>query len=104
MFVRMSERCRAMPGAVEEHFLGETVFRVRGRVFAFLGRPDLPAVTVKPPRELVPRLLEEPSVRRARYVGRFGWVTVETRDEGTLRLALALVEESYRIAARGDPG
>jgi predicted DNA-binding protein (MmcQ/YjbR family) len=85
----------------EAKFLGETIFRVRGRAFAFVGRPDRAAVTLKPPPEDIERLLREPRVRRARYIGRFGWLTVMMRDEGSVRLALALVDESYRHAAAG---
>jgi predicted DNA-binding protein (MmcQ/YjbR family) len=95
------EHCRAQPGVTEAKLLGETIFRVRGRAFAFIGRPDRAAVTVKPPPQDVERLLREPRVRRARYIGRFGWLTVTMLDEGSLRLALALVDQSYRLAAAG---
>lgn len=98
-FTAVIERCRSRPGAVEDHILGEIVFRVRGRVFAFMGRRDRAAVTVKAPAEDAARLLCRPYVRRARYVGRFGWLTVEMRDEESLRLALGLVDGSYLLAA-----
>jgi predicted DNA-binding protein (MmcQ/YjbR family) len=95
------ERCRSKADVTEATFLGETIFRVRGRSFAFFGRPDRVAVTVKPPAADLQRLLREPSVRRARYIGRFGWVTVMMRDERSLRLALDLVDKAYRLAAAG---
>jgi predicted DNA-binding protein (MmcQ/YjbR family) len=93
------ERCRLKPRVTETKFLGETIFRVSGHVFAFIGRLDRAAVTVKPPPEEVERLLREPRVRRPRYIGRFGWLTVTMPDEASLRLALALVDKSYRLAA-----
>jgi predicted DNA-binding protein (MmcQ/YjbR family) len=98
LFAGVVERCRLKPGVSEDHLWGETIFRVRGRVFAFLGRPHRAAVTVKPPADDVERLLRHPHVKRARYVGRFGWLTVKMRDEESLRLALDLVDESYRNA------
>jgi predicted DNA-binding protein (MmcQ/YjbR family) len=102
-FAAALDRCRAQPGAAEERVFGETVFRVHGRVFAFLGRADRAAVTVKPPSEDVERLLRRPFVRRARYVGRFGWLTVEMSDDESLGLALELIDRSYLLAARGAP-
>jgi predicted DNA-binding protein (MmcQ/YjbR family) len=102
-FAEALERCRSQPSAAEERFFGETVFRVRGRVFAFLGRPDRAAVTVKPPAEDIERLLRLPFARRARYIGRFGWLTVEMRDEESRRLALDLIDRSYLLAAGGPP-
>jgi len=103
-FAEALERCRLQPGAAEEHVFGETVFRVRGRIFAFLGRPDRAAVTVRPAAEDLERLLRRPFVRRARYVGRFGWLTVEMREEDELRFALDLIDESYLLAAERRPG
>jgi predicted DNA-binding protein (MmcQ/YjbR family) len=98
-FTQALERCRSQPSATEERFFGETAFRVRGRVFAFLGRPDRAAVTVKPPAEDVERLLRRPWVRRAAYVGRFGWLTVEICDDASLRFALDLIDRSYLAAS-----
>jgi predicted DNA-binding protein (MmcQ/YjbR family) len=102
-FAAVLDRCRAQPGAAEERLFGETVFRVHGRAFAFLGRADRAAVTVKPPSEDVEHLLRRPFVRRARYVGRFGWLTVEMSDDESLGLALELIDRSYLLAARGAP-
>jgi predicted DNA-binding protein (MmcQ/YjbR family) len=99
LLVRVIERCRLKPGAVEARLLGETVFRVRGRVFVFLGRTPRAAVTVKPRPEEAERVLHRPDVRRARYIGRFGWLTVAVLDEESLRLALSLMDDSYLVAA-----
>jgi predicted DNA-binding protein (MmcQ/YjbR family) len=92
-------RCRSRPDATEDRFLGETVFRVRGRVFAFIGRPNRAAVTVKLPNHDAERLVRLPYARRARYVGRFGWLTVEIRDEESLGVALDAVDRSHQLAA-----
>ena len=39
--------CKAKPMAVEDHPWGETVFKLGGKVFAFLGHHDRGGVTVK---------------------------------------------------------
>ena len=38
-------------------------------------------------------------VRRASYVGRYGWVTVRVRDEESLQAALEWLRESYWLNA-----
>jgi predicted DNA-binding protein (MmcQ/YjbR family) len=93
------EHCAKKPGAVEDHPWGETVFKVNDRVFAFLGHGDRSGVTVKVPPEELDLLLAHPSVSRARYVGRFGWVSVRIEDDAMLDLALGLVDDSYDLIA-----
>jgi len=56
-------------------------------------------VTVKVPPEELDVLLGHPSIQRAKYVGRFGWVTVAIEDGDTLRLALDLIDDSYELIA-----
>jgi predicted DNA-binding protein (MmcQ/YjbR family) len=93
--------CASQPSAVEKYRWGEVLFRVRGRVFAFMNSPARPAVTVKIGRNEMSRLLATPAVTRARYVGRFGWITVSVDDDETLELAFELIERSYRTVATG---
>jgi predicted DNA-binding protein (MmcQ/YjbR family) len=93
----MYDHCAAKPGAAEDHPWEETVFKVSGRVFAFLGGLDRGGVTVKVPPEELDLLLEHPTIRRARYVGRFGWVSVTVADDETLKLALGLIDDSYDL-------
>ena len=40
-----------------------------------------------------------PYVRRAKYVGRYGWVTAEVTDEESLDAALEWLRESYWLKA-----
>jgi predicted DNA-binding protein (MmcQ/YjbR family) len=93
--------CAAKPGAVEKRRWGETLFKARGRVFAFMNSQARPAVTVKATRQEMPRLLATPSLARARYVGRFGWITVSVDDVRSLELAFELIDRSYRVATSG---
>ena len=76
----------------------ETVFRVGNRVFAFIDAT--PSVTVKVERAERRRVLAHPSVRRARYIWIFGWLTVTVSDAASLQVAFDLVDRSYRLAAR----
>jgi len=93
----MYDHCAAKPGALEDHPWGETVFKVSGRVFAFLGGLDRGGVTVKVPPEELDVLLEHPRIERARYVGRFGWVSVTVADDETLDLVRGLIDDSYEL-------
>lgn len=100
------QRCAAQPDAVEDHPWGDTVFKVRGKIFAFLGPPEEPGgpprMTVKPAPDDVDGLLQLPYISVAPYVGRYGWVRVTVVDDEALDIALDLIEDSYRIvAARG---
>ena len=52
---------------------------MRHRVFAFIGSPAAPSVTVKVEREAREHALAFASVQRARYIGIFGWLTVTRR-------------------------
>jgi predicted DNA-binding protein (MmcQ/YjbR family) len=96
-FRALWEHCRAKPGAEEDHPWGETVFKVGGKVFAFLGTPDQAGVTVKAPQDELDVLLGVSFIERAKYVGRYGWITVRIEDDEALSLALQLVDDSYDV-------
>lgn len=93
------KHARAKPEAVEEHPWGDTVFKVRGKVFIFLGTPPGPSMSVKVPPEDVDRMLELPFVTRSHYIGRHGWLTIKIADDETLALALGLIDDSYDMRA-----
>lgn len=96
------EHCAANPEAVEDHPWGDTVFKIRGKVFAFLGGPESVGVTVKVPPDELDTLLEASFIKRAKYVGRYGWLSVRIEDDDALKLALDLVDDSFEIVgARG---
>ena len=97
-YARIREYCLAKPGAVEEYPWGDVVWKVRGKIFA--GSADSSnRVTVKSAPEEQARLVEHPSIEVAKYVGRFGWVTVTAGSRKTLDLALELIDESYAALA-----
>ena len=96
------EHCKVKPDAKEEHPWGDTVFKVRGKGFAFMGPPgSAGGVTVKPPTDEREGLLELPYITKAKYLGRYGWVHVRVEDKEALELALELIDDTYdQIATR----
>ena len=89
------------PETREDHPWGETVAKVRNKVFVFLG-PEVPGyperITVKLDESHDHALSTEGAAPTGYGLGRSGWVTVPT---GGLALDLLRdwIEESYRIVA-----
>lgn len=94
-FARLYETAAGKPGSLEDHPWDETVFKVGGKIFFFLGRPPGKGVTVKASPDDLDGLLQLPYVERAPYIGRYGWVSVTVADDASLELALDLLDESY---------
>jgi predicted DNA-binding protein (MmcQ/YjbR family) len=88
------EYCAAKPDAVEDHPWGDTVFKIRGKLFA-IPSVGSPRITLKPRKEDLDGLLQLPFIQRAAYVGRYGWVTVTVEDDDALDLARDLIDASY---------
>ena len=95
----------AYPEAWEDHPWGETVVKVRKKVFVFLGHPDDPNVdfglSVKLP-ESKDFALTLPYTAPTGYgLGKAGWVSA-TFTKGTkpdVELLLEWLDESYRAVA-----
>jgi predicted DNA-binding protein (MmcQ/YjbR family) len=94
-FELLKQHCAVKPDAVEDHPWGETVYKVRGKVFTFLGMPENARITVKALAEDRDGLLALPFITVAPYVGRYGWVRVEIADDAALDLATELIDVSY---------
>jgi predicted DNA-binding protein (MmcQ/YjbR family) len=98
VFRALFEHASAKPGAVLDHPWGDTVFKVGGKIFVYLGGN---AVTVKPFPEELDLLLGRPGVVRSKYIGRYGWVTMQIEDDEGLELAKSLIDDTYgQIAAK----
>ena len=98
VYARVREYCRAKPGATEEYPWGDVVWKVGGKIFA--GSSDgSHRVTVKSTPDEQAHLVEHPAIEVAKYVGRYGWVTIEVRSKATLQLALELIDASYASTA-----
>ena len=98
---RIRELALSLPESYEDAPWGFPVFKVAdNRLFAMMSiEREHVEVTVKLTAEEreVAQLL--PYVRRASYVGRYGWVTASVRDEETLASALEWIRESYWLRA-----
>ncbi len=94
----------SLPGTYEDEPWGHPVFKVGdNRMFAAMTRPGEPLrLTVKltPEEREIAELL--PYVAKARYVGRYGWITAEITDEDSLEVALEWLRESYWLKAPAE--
>ena len=98
---RIRELALALPETYEDSPWGHPVFKVAdNRMFAAMSEADgAVRLTVKLTAEEreIARLL--PYVEKARYIGRYGWVTAVVRDEEALEAALEWLRESYWLRA-----
>ena len=94
----------SFPEAYEDSPWGHPVFKVgANRMFAGMSAGEgVVHVTVKltPEEREIAQLL--PYVRKASYVGRYGWVTADVTDEESLEAALEWVRESYWLKAPAE--
>jgi predicted DNA-binding protein (MmcQ/YjbR family) len=105
---RLAERIRALalsfPQAYEDEPWGHPVFKVGdNKMFASMSIDgEVVHLTVKLTQEEreVAQLL--PFVRRAKYVGRYGWVTADVTDQETLDAAIEWLRESYWLKAPAE--
>jgi predicted DNA-binding protein (MmcQ/YjbR family) len=91
----------AQPGAYEDRPWGHPVFKLPpNKVFVFMSEAEDPVrVTVKLDAEEREAALTQPFVEVARYVGRYGWVTVRVVDADVLTMTLDFVAESWWLKA-----
>ena len=98
---RLRQLALSLPEAYEDEPWGHPVFKCSdNRMFASMNVGESAvSLTVKltPEEREIAELL--PYVHRARYVGRYGWVTAEVDDEESLEAALEWVRESYWLKA-----
>jgi predicted DNA-binding protein (MmcQ/YjbR family) len=101
---RVRKLALSLPEAYEDEPWGFPVFKVRdNRMFAWMiVREEALEVTVKltPEEREVAQLL--PYVSRARYVGRYGWISAQVTDEESLDCALEWLRESYWLKAPAE--
>jgi predicted DNA-binding protein (MmcQ/YjbR family) len=101
---RIRELALSFPEAYEDEPWGHPVFKVaQNRMFAAMSvQDDEVHLTVKltPEEREITQLL--PYVRKASYVGRYGWVTATVKDEESLEAALEWLRESYWLRAPAE--
>jgi predicted DNA-binding protein (MmcQ/YjbR family) len=91
----------SLPETYEDEPWGHPVFKVgENRMFAAMsvaeGAVQLTVKLTPEEREMAQFL---PYVSRARYVGRYGWITAEISDDESLECALEWLRESYWLKA-----
>jgi predicted DNA-binding protein (MmcQ/YjbR family) len=91
----------SFPETYEDSPWGHPVFKVGdNRMFgSMVVEADAVHLTVKLTAEEREAALHLPFARVAKYVGRYGWVTAEVRDEESLDAALEWLRESYWLRA-----
>jgi len=97
---RIRELALSWPSTYEDSPWGFPVFKVgENRMFAGLHEGDPAELTVKLTKEerAIAELL--PFVRKASYVGRYGWITATVQDDESLEAALEWLRESYWLRA-----
>ena len=89
------------PRTYEDEPWGHPVFKVGdNRMFAGMSvGADGVLLTVKLTAEEREAALSLPFVEKARYVGRYGWITARITDEESLQAALEWLRESYWLRA-----
>jgi predicted DNA-binding protein (MmcQ/YjbR family) len=102
---KAAEKIRALalsfPQSYEDEPWGHPVFKVGdNRMFASMweeeGRIRLTVKLSAEEREIAHLF---PFVSRARYVGRYGWITADVTDQESLEAALEWLRESYWLKA-----
>ena len=94
------ELALSLPETYEDAPWGFPVFKVAdNRLFALLSETDPAELTVKLSSEEREIAALHPWVRRASYVGRYGWITAAVADEESLAAALEWLRESYWLKA-----
>lgn len=98
---KLLEFALSLPEAIEDHPWGETVAKVRRRVFVFFGGdPIRHRITVKLVESHGHALSIEGAEPSGYGLGKAGWVTVPVDADGVdLGLLCDWIEESYRIVA-----
>jgi predicted DNA-binding protein (MmcQ/YjbR family) len=99
---RLRDLALSYPDAHEDFPWGERVVKVKGKVFAFLGRDeDGLGLSVKLPRSRL-MALDLPFATPTAYgLGKSGWITARfgPRDEPPMDVLMAWIDESYRAVA-----
>ena len=98
---RVRARALSLPETYEDEPWGHPVFKVaNNQMFATMNVHDgVVHVTFKLTPEERDVALQLPYVDIARYVGRYGWVTAQIRDDEALEAVLEWLLESYWLRA-----
>ena len=92
--------CRALPGVTEDVKWGNNlVFSVGDKMFAVFDVPEGEPLSCKVAPGAFERLIQRPGIRPAPYLGKHGWVALETCETLALDRLKDLLEESHALVA-----
>lgn len=94
---RIRAVCLALPGTTEDLKWGDdVVFSVADKMYCVMGlKSEGYGFKCAPPVQTA--LIERPDIVFAKYIGKHGWVTVQTRSALPEDEATALIRSSYRL-------
>ena len=94
------KRALSYPETVEDHPWGESAFKVKGKVFVFMGSHDGElSFSVKLPKS-ADFALDLPGSEPTHYGhGAKGWVTLRPTAKTRLDVLYSLIDESFRAVA-----
>lgn len=93
--------CLSFDGAEEDFPWNEAVFKIKGKVFVFTSGDRTPiTLSAKPLPENREMFLQLPGVSVAKYVGRFGWLSMQVVDHAGIEIAKDMIAESYAIIGK----
>lgn len=98
-FAELKKHSLTKEGAAEDYPWGDVAWKVNGKMFA-CSSENSSKVSVKSTLEKQEALIMHPNIEKSHYVGRFGWVTIDVKDQETLDLARDLIDESYELIAK----
>jgi len=103
-FDRLRAFCLSLPEATEDvQWDNDLLFRIRGKIFASYNLEPPHSITVKCAPERGAELLEIEGIKRAAYVGRYGWITISNFSILPDQEFRELVRASYDLVASKVP-
>jgi len=92
--------CLSLPEATEDvQWENDLLFRIRGKIFATYNLEPPHGITLKSAPERGAELLEMEGIKRAAYVGRYGWITISSFSILPDSEFRNLVRDSYELVA-----
>lgn len=96
--------CLSLPEATEDvQWENDLLFRIRGKIFATYNLEPPHGITLKSAPERGAELLEREGIKRAAYVGRYGWITISSFSILPDSEFRELVRDSYELVASKVP-
>lgn len=94
----LAEFCLSLDGVWFDHpWEGHDAYKVGKKIFCITGETEL---TIKATKEQQEFLIETPGISKAAYVGRFGWISVDTQLVERGFIEELLIEAHRQVAPK----